>query len=353
MDLKPSSFILDASQQEPLQPKVWGQKRWISSTTLSFCWFYHLKPLAPKTTGFYGESNLESQNTSKQWSKTQGGNRNLPPFSNNVGFQVDFKPPIWLKYVKYIVSPNCQNHELHRIYCRHMSLCNDVGPSCDVAIHQGPILQIGPGFSTQRHFPTVLLTLVPAAVGGGSPPRNPCGNRWVEETFSPQSRKNMKFLGLPSDDVYKQDINKPWKWQTTCFNLPGEWTPSLNFSPMLQLFNQKKRGINTVDFTQIRWIWVIFDPNHTNFTAQFLSLQHFEPHRSHHLVLGFRAASNLSTKIGFPLGKDLKTSTTSRPNWPTSIDKMHSGNPNKLHGRALSANRKQKRNWPFRTKSLP
>lgn len=85
-----------------------------------------------------------------------------------------------------------------------------------------------------------------------------------------------------------------------------------------------------------------FFSNYPNLTAKFLSLQHFEPHRSHHLVLGFRAASNLSTKIGFPLGKDLKTSTTSRPNWPTSIDKMHSGNPNKLHGRALSVNRKKR-----------
>lgn len=184
-----------------------------------------------------------------------------------------------------------------------------------------------PGFFTQRHFPTVLLTLVPAAVGGRPLPGIRVATAGSRKHFPPNQEKNMNFLGLPSEDVYKQHINKPWKWQTTCFNLPGEWTPSLNFSPMLQLFNQKKRGINYSRFYPNQMNLGHFFSNHTNFTAQFLSLQHFEPHRSHHLALGFRAASNLSTKIGFPLGKDLKTSTTSRPNWPTSIDKMHSGNP--------------------------
>ena len=107
-----------------------------------------LNPWPPKTGILWRRSNLESQNKSKQWSKTQGRKRNLPPFSNKCWISSWFQATHdGLKYVKYVVSPNCKNHELQRIYCRHMSFCDDVGPSCDVAIHQGPILQIGPVFS--------------------------------------------------------------------------------------------------------------------------------------------------------------------------------------------------------------
>ena len=98
MDLKPSSFILDASQQEPLQPKVWGQKRWISSTTLSFCWFYHLKPLAPKTTGFYGEDLILKAKTHPNNDQKPKAERGIFPHSQTMlDFKLISSHPWWVK----------------------------------------------------------------------------------------------------------------------------------------------------------------------------------------------------------------------------------------------------------------
>ena len=125
-------------------------------------------------------------------------------------------------------------------------------------------------FFHTKTLPTVLLTLVPAAVGGGPLPGIRVATAGSRKHFLPRNwEKIWNFWAFLLKMSIKEHINTPWKWQTTCFNLPGEWTPSLNFSPMLQLFNQKKRGIN----------YSRFYPNQMN-------LGHFwsQPHQLHRTI---------------------------------------------------------------------
>lgn len=123
----------------------------------------------------------------------------------------------------------------------------------------------GPSSKSARFFHTKTLpnsatNLSSRSGWGASPPRNPCGNLWVEEAFPPQSRKNMTFWAF----LLKMSINntstnlgsdKPLV-STSQVNGHHHWTslPCSNFS------TKKKEVYTTVDFTQIRWIWVIFSP---------------------------------------------------------------------------------------------
>lgn len=157
--------------QQPVQPKVWGQKRWISSTTWGFCWFYHLKPMAQKNVFFWEDLNVKAKTQIQTMIKNPRQKEESSPFSNILNkcwISSWFQATYVVKYVKYVVSPNCKNHELHRIYCRNIIVFVMTHPP-----YFGPILQIGQ-FFTQRHFPTVLLTLVPQRMGC---PSQDCGSR--------------------------------------------------------------------------------------------------------------------------------------------------------------------------------
>ena len=226
--------------------------------------------MGPKKPGFYEEDLILKAKTNPNNDQKPKAERGIFPHSQTMlDFKLISSHPWWVKICEiycFTKLPKAMNFREFIVEIWVFVMTSDRRVML-------PYIK-GPSSKSARFFHTKTLpnsaTNLSSRSGWGGPlPGIRVATAGSRKHFPPNQEKNVNFLGLPSEDVYKQHINKPWKWQTTCFNLPGEWTPSLNFSPMLQLFNQKKRGIN----------YSRFYPNQMN-------LGHFwsQPHQLHRTI---------------------------------------------------------------------